>query len=128
MFLAKAKDIKDPLRYKTVACRNWRKTGDCPFGKKCQYYHDPSEQRYIDETKYCNYGLRSQCPYKACRFTHLDKQYYDQCVVIDTTLRDIIIELLQTETKTLPEEFPVLQAKDDSTTLLRETLTALLES
>lgn len=35
--------IKDPNRYKTTLCANYSATGNCPYGKKCQFAHGTSE-------------------------------------------------------------------------------------
>ena len=32
--------IKDVARYKTVLCKNWMRTGTCPWADKCQFAHD----------------------------------------------------------------------------------------
>lgn len=39
--------IKDPKKYKTVQCINFRLAGKCPYGDKCQYAHGPDELRNI---------------------------------------------------------------------------------
>jgi len=37
--------VKDPERYKTVLCQKWMTTGDCPYGRKCQFAHGKEELR-----------------------------------------------------------------------------------
>ena len=37
--------IKDPERYKTVLCATWVQTGECPYGRKCQFAHGKEELR-----------------------------------------------------------------------------------
>ena len=45
--------IKDPLRYKTVHCINFRLTGKCPYGSKCQYAHGIDELRFNKTDNIC---------------------------------------------------------------------------
>lgn len=37
--------VKDPERYRTVMCQNWTTTGECPYGRKCQFAHGAHELR-----------------------------------------------------------------------------------
>merc|ERR1719262_1761784 len=37
--------IKDALRYKTVLCDKFVKSGTCPYGRKCQFAHGAEELR-----------------------------------------------------------------------------------
>ena len=37
--------VKDPERYKTVLCATWTVTGQCPYGRKCQFAHGKEELR-----------------------------------------------------------------------------------
>jgi len=37
--------IKDALRYKTVLCDKFVKSGTCPYGRKCQFAHGADELR-----------------------------------------------------------------------------------
>jgi hypothetical protein len=37
--------IKDPMRYKTVPCKNWKENGKCPYGPRCQFAHGTHELR-----------------------------------------------------------------------------------
>jgi len=37
--------VKDPVRYKTVACQNWAARGECPYGSKCQFAHGAEDLR-----------------------------------------------------------------------------------
>ena len=37
--------IKDPERYKTVMCATWCRSGECPYGRKCQFAHGKEELR-----------------------------------------------------------------------------------
>jgi len=37
--------IKDPERYKTVPCKNWKATGRCPYGPRCQFAHGAHDLR-----------------------------------------------------------------------------------
>lgn len=111
--------IVDPLRYKTVKCRNYLRDGKCNYGDKCQFIHEESERREIQEIKYCNHPFRSTCPFgMVCRFNHLYEDSSTQCVECEPK-------------PTLYDEFPLLQTKDPvynhSTDLLLKMLTTLLE-
>lgn len=37
--------VKDPVRYKTQLCVNWKASGKCPYGLKCQFAHGADELR-----------------------------------------------------------------------------------
>jgi hypothetical protein len=63
--------------YKTELCRNWRETGVCRYGNKCQFAHGGDEIRGLlrhpkYKTEVCRqYVTHGSCSYgKRCRFRH----------------------------------------------------------
>lgn len=63
--------------YKTELCRNWRETGLCRYGNKCQFAHGGDELRGVlrhpkYKTEICRqYHTTGTCTYgKRCRFVH----------------------------------------------------------
>lgn len=63
--------------YKTELCRNWKETGVCRYGSKCQFAHGDDELRGVlrhpkYKTEICRqYHTTGACSYgKRCRFVH----------------------------------------------------------
>lgn len=46
-----SRQIKDPVRYKTVLCEKFLANGACPYGHKCQFAHGTDELRERGEKK-----------------------------------------------------------------------------
>lgn len=78
---AKSQEIESELTkqnlYKTELCRNWKETGVCRYGTKCQFAHGGDELRGVlrhpkYKTEICRqYHTTGACTYgKRCRFVH----------------------------------------------------------
>lgn len=80
--------------YKTEMCRSWQETGNCRYGKKCQFAHGVDELRQVMrhpkyKTKLCrNFCVYGTCPYGVrCRFIHSTEQHVpsvDEFAGLDT--------------------------------------------
>jgi len=77
----KSQEIESELTkqnlYKTEMCRNWKETGVCRYGTKCQFAHGGDELRGVlrhpkYKTEICRqYHTTGTCTYgKRCRFVH----------------------------------------------------------
>jgi len=79
---AAGKEVLDPELnkqnlYKTELCRNWKETGVCRYGTKCQFAHGGEELRGVIrhpkyKTEICRqFHTTGSCTYgKRCRFVH----------------------------------------------------------
>lgn len=63
--------------YKTELCRSYEETGNCRYGKKCQFAHSVKEVRVLNrhpkyKTEMCkSFHTNGYCPYGArCHFVH----------------------------------------------------------
>jgi len=74
-------------KYKMELCRTWNETGNCPYGKRCQYAHGVEELRCPTaekpsayKTVRCrNFWELGHCPYgKRCRFVHDEAVGFDE--------------------------------------------------
>lgn len=43
--MSSANAVRDPVRYKTVLCKNWTAKGKCPYGPRCQFAHGSKDLR-----------------------------------------------------------------------------------
>jgi butyrate response factor 1 len=75
------KSIEKRTLYKTEICAKWEETGNCKYGKKCQYAHGTSELRGVErhvkyKSKQCHkYHTGDLCPYGSrCNFVHQEKK------------------------------------------------------
>lgn len=72
---------KKIVLYKTEMCRTFEETGNCKYGTKCQFAHDPAEIRNIPrhpryKTEVCKtFWQLGNCPYgKRCCFIHTENE------------------------------------------------------
>lgn len=72
---------KKIVLYKTEMCRTFEETGNCKYGTKCQFAHDPIEIRNIPrhpryKTEICKtFWQLGNCPYgKRCCFIHTENE------------------------------------------------------
>lgn len=75
---------KKIVLYKTEMCRTFEETGNCKYGTKCQFAHDPIEIRNIPrhpryKTEICKtFWQLGNCPYgKRCCFIHTENELRD---------------------------------------------------
>lgn len=84
--------IKDP-KYKTEMCKNWEKSGSCPYNNKCRFAHGREElmNKEIEANPnyrardclsffkygYCNYGRR-------CCFKHEERRINDDSIALES--------------------------------------------
>lgn len=75
---------KKIVLYKTEMCRTFEETGNCKYGTKCQFAHNPVEVRNIPrhpryKTEICKtFWQLGNCPYgKRCCFIHTENELRD---------------------------------------------------
>ncbi|KAI9319567.1 hypothetical protein DFJ73DRAFT_668391 [Zopfochytrium polystomum] len=71
------KEPKQKTLWKTELCNSWRETGECRFGKNCDFAHSAEELRVLErpanwKTKLCvNFLNNGYCQYgRRCGFIH----------------------------------------------------------
>ena len=87
---------KKIVLYKTEMCRTFEETGNCKYGTKCQFAHDPIEIRNIPrhpryKTEICKtFWQLGNCPYgKRCCFIHTENELRDSKQLATSNSQDI---------------------------------------
>lgn len=86
--------IRDP-KYKTEICKNWEKSGSCPYNNKCRFAHGKDELMNKEIEANPNYRARDclnffkngVCNYgRRCCFKHDDRKINEENMAVDSLI------------------------------------------
>ena len=120
--------IKDP-KYKTEMCKNWERSGNCPYNSKCRFAHGKKELMFKEleanpnyRAKDCyNFFRHGFCSYgRRCCFKHDERKINEKTQALDIK----VLLMLNNPSDKIKGRLSVFEELTSSSSSLRSSCTS----